>query len=200
MKRVLISLAALALASCNQARPSDDAPLAPLADAAGETSGVPLPPEASHTEQQAQAIPQRLTQQPQLLPDNRQREKPRQASLYTPPSGSPERVELMNSLRTQTRSELGGDAVFVVRELRSNGEWAFARLNPQWRDGRAIDAERTPLYRNNTDQMFDGLHTEAIWRKVRGRWTVYAHTIGSTDVWWLDHCDTVPHAVLGPGC
>ena len=36
-------------------------------------------------------------------------------------------------------------------------------------------------------------------RKERGRWTVFAHNIGSTDAWWLDFCPRVPKGLM-PGC
>lgn len=144
--------------------------------------------------------PQRLTQQPQLLSGERMSEKPRQATIYTPPAGSPERVDLMNGLRSQVRGELGGEAIFLVSELRSNGEWAFGNLDPQWRDGRTIDPRKTPLYQQNPGFPFDGLGIQAIWKKERGRWQVFAHAIGATDVWWGEYCDRVPHAVLGGVC
>lgn len=197
MKRVLVCCAVLGLASCDQARPSLDAPAGSV-EAAGETSGVPATPEV-----QAMAdvgTPQRLTQQPQLLSGERMSEKPRQATIYTPPAGSPERVDLMNALRSQVRGELGGEAIFLVSELRSNGEWAFGNLDPQWRDGRTIDPRKTPLYQQNPGFPFDGLGIQAIWKKERGRWQVFAHAIGATDVWWGEYCDRVPHAVLGGVC
>lgn len=208
MKRILFLGAVLGLAACDQGRPSQDAPssvVAPATATDDNASGsTPLPeapiyPVASDRTPLTDSVPQRLTQQPKLLSDSHQREKPRQATVYTPPAGSPERVELMNALRAQTRAVLGGDVVFVVGELRSNGQWAFGRMEPQWPNGRAISPLQTPLFRQNPDQMFDGLHTETIWRKTGNRWQVYAHQIGSTDVWWLEYCGLVPASVMR-GC
>jgi|GEM_PF-1165657 len=208
MKRILFLGAVMGLAACDQGRPSQDAPssvTAPATATDDKASGspplpeAPPPPIASDRTPSIDSVPQRLTQQPKLLLDGHQREKPRQATVYTPPAGSPERVELMNALRAQTRAALGGDVVFVVSELRSNGQWSFGRMEPQWPNGRAISPSQTPLLRQNPDQIFDGLRTEAIWRKTGNRWQVYAHQIGSTDVWWLEHCGLVPANVMR-GC
>lgn len=206
MKRILICGALLGLTACDQSRPSQDAPSGasptPVQVAVVETkapAAVPVTPEGDVA---ASAVAGRTTQQRNLLTTAVSPEKPRQRPvIHTPAVGSPERVELMNALRDKVRGDLGGEPIFVVRELRSNGDWAFARVEPTWRDGRAIDASRTPLYRRYSDpNALDGLHVEAIWKKERGRWQVYVHNIAATDVWWLDFCDRVPRAVLGAGC
>lgn len=199
MKRALILSAALCVAACEQDRRSQDAPSASSQSAGAEVAAT-APTVVPASPAPEASVPNRLTQQPQLLDQTRPQEKPRQASLYTPPAGSPERVALMNALREQVRGDLGGDPVFVVRQLRSDGQWAFGQLDPTWRDGRAIRPEATPLYRRMDGDAVDGLHTEAIWRKERGRWQVFAHNIGATDVWWLEFCDRVPRNVLGGGC
>ena len=207
MKRELVLTAAIvfAVAACDQARPSHDAPLPSAAsaqsDGAAATSPLPAVPSSPAPSSPAAStdIAPRLTQQPRLLETSRPPEKPRNVGIYTPPAGSPERVNLMNALRDKVRGELGGNAVFVVSELRSNGEWAFASVEPQWPDGAAINPRTTPLYRRDPDWPFDGLRTEAIWKKENGRWSVVAHAIGSTDVWWLDYCNRVPTPILR-GC
>lgn len=196
LKPALILLAGLAITSCDRALPSADAPTAPTAGAAQADPAAAVTPPP----QQQTTIPTHVTQQAPLLQSTPTREKPRQATLYTPPPGSAERVALMNALRAQVRGDLGTEPVFVVKELRSNGEWAFAKLEPTLRDGRPIDIERTPIYREHGPDALDGLRTEAIWRKERGRWQVHAHAIGATDVWWTEYCGTVPRTVMGPPC
>lgn len=105
----------------------------------------------------------------------------------------------MNALRNAVRNDLGGEVVFVVHVLRSDGDWAFAVLQPTWPDGRRIAPNTTPLYRRDGGEGLDGLRTEAIWRKERGRWQVFAHAVGATDVWWTAYCDRVPHGLMS-GC
>ncbi len=207
MKRILFCTALLALGACEQQNPSQDAPSL-ATGSAPETTGHERPASetASATDETRASsatgnspLPQRLTQQVPLMPPSARTEKPRQVAIYTPPVGSVERVELMNALRHRVRSELGGEATFVVSELRSNGQWAFAVTEPQWRDGRSIRLEHTPLYRSNPDQPIDGLRTEVIWKNDNGRWRVYQYVIGATDVWWLEYCDRVPRRILR-GC
>lgn len=181
MRSLWIPLALFAVAACDKGQPSKDAQLslasAPPATVTAEAAVPPTP------EPGAEAVAQ--SAQP--------------GAIYTPATGSQERTILLDGLRALVRDDLGGDVVFVVKTLRSSGEWAFAELEPQWRDGRRIDAAQTPLYRREPDWPFDGLHTEAIWHKVDGQWTIVAHMIGSTDVWWVDYCNRVPRGIL-TGC
>ncbi len=210
IKRILLCGTLLALASCDRTGPSQDAPTSAAsppvqvdvveATAPDENPAVePVAAQPNAPQTAASNTSQRISQQMPLLTPPPRSEKPRQVGVYTPPAGSVERVELMNALRNTVRGELGGEAVFVVNELRSNGQWAFAVLEPQWRDGSQIRMERTPIYRSNPDFPLDGLRTEAIWKKEGNRWRVYQHSIGSTDVWWLEHCDRVPRQILR-GC
>lgn len=121
------------------------------------------------------------------------------ARAYTPPSGSRERRELMDVIRLRTRQDLGTHAVFVVRNLRSDGQWAFAQLEPQHPDGSPIRPHTTPAYRDSPSKLSNNISIDAIWVKLNGSWNVYAYQIGARDVWWLAHCDAGAASVL-PGC
>lgn len=195
----LVLCALLTVVGCDRLQPSKDAPTPQQttgpALALSVAEAFPERPESS-----SGAPPEHLSQQLSMPVPAPRIDKPRRAGVYTPPPGSPERVDLMNALRNAVRNDIGGDPVFVVRDLRSNGEWAFGILEPTWSDGRRIVKEHTPLYRNSSDRAgLDGLRTEAIWRKERGRWQVQAHNIGATDVWWGEYCESLPHGLL-PGC
>lgn len=122
-----------------------------------------------------------------------------EAAFYSPPSGSRERKDLMDAIRLRTRAELGTHAVFVVRNLRSNGQWAFAQLEPQHPDGSPINPHTTPAHQHNPAKLANGIAIDAIWIRRNGNWQVYDHQIGARDVWWLAHCDVGAAAVL-PGC
>ncbi|WP_461344621.1 hypothetical protein [Brevundimonas sp. GN22] len=190
MRRVVIVGCVLALSACDRTRPSQDAPAGPSAlsvEAAIDTGQSPSPEAVSATA--SASVDMAATPV----------KSEGQDGIYTPPSGSPERTALMDALRGQVEGELGGRAEFVVKTLRSNGQWAFAEVEPQWPGGRRINPANTPLYREEPDWPFDGLHTEAIYRKMNGRWQVLHHSIGATDVWWVDHCHTVPRGIL-TGC
>lgn len=192
LSAVLLLCGTLCLSACDRQSPSKDAPNLASAGQQGQaTPSDPSPPPAPTT------APNHLSQQAPIIRDDAKIEKPRHRGIYTPPPGSAERVALMNALRGQVRGEVGADVVFVVTSLHSNGEWAFGQLEPNWPDGRAIRIEGTPAYKESPHM--DGLRTEAIWRRVRGRWTVFAHAVGSTDIWWLEHCDRVPKGLMR-GC
>lgn len=195
---ILIGLVAAAISACDRQTASMDAPAAtaPPATVSLETA-VPAVPVAAMPPSAPTTAPQYNSQQQPIISETARIEKPRQVGIHTPPRGSGERVALMNALRPVVRAELGGDVIFIVNDLRSNGEWAFASLEPTWPDGRRINPATTPISRQT--ELLDGLRTEAIWRKERGRWQVFAHGIGSTDVWWLDHCGRVPRGLM-PGC
>src|SRR5690606_7270263 len=144
--------------------------------------------------------PQHLSQQPPMPVPATRHEKPRLVGVYTPTPGSSERVALMNALRAAVRSDMGGDPIFMVRDLRSNGDWAFGVMEPTWAGGRRIVPEKTPLYQRTRDRDgLDGLRTEAIWHRNGARWQVEAHSIGATDVWWVEYCASMPFGLL-PGC
>lgn len=179
MRRALFIAGLLVLAGCEQARPSQDAPEGPVAPPVEAAAEVEAPPSTTD----AAAVPSRE----------------KTGTIHTPAPGSAERSALMDALRGAVEAELGGRAEFVVNTLRSDGEWAFAEVEPQWPGGRRIVAAETPLYRAEPDWPFDGLHTEAIFRKVDGRWQVLHHSIGSTDVWWVEHCRALPRGIL-TGC
>jgi len=188
-----LALAALIIGGCNPSKPSKDAP-----DTVVDTSRLVTGPASPQFNAADDAMAPAARVADTLQPETPTPTSPA-GNIYTPASGTAERKALMDALRAKVDSELGGQAEFVVKTLRSNGQWAFAEVEPQWPGGRRINPANTPLYRGDPDWPFDGLHTEAIWRKVDGRWTVFAHSIGSTDVWWTEHCNTVPRGIM-TGC
>gem|GEM_PF-2494353 len=119
--------------------------------------------------------------------------------VYTPQPASKERRELMDAVRNATREELGTHAVFVAHNLRSNGRWAFAQLDPQRPDGSTIQPAQTPVHQRAGTTQLDGLRIDVIWKKQSSRWQIHAYRIGATDVWWLSHC-TEGYPELLPGC
>lgn len=195
----------LAVTGCHQP-PSKDAPdpqgVASIAATPAEAAiaDVATPLVSSSGSSGAAQPPQVLSQQPPMRVPTARNGKPRRVGVYTPSPGSPERVALLNALRDAVRGDMGGDPIFVVRDLRSNGDWAFGVMEPTWEGGRPITPEQTPLYQRTRDRDgLDGLRTEAIWRREGARWRVVAHSIGATDVWWTGYCAGLPFGLL-PGC
>jgi hypothetical protein len=192
------------LAACDRLPASQDAPAAGAVVSAGApaggqsaSAGAAVDPVSGAA--RPAALAQIQTQQRPILDQPARAAKPRLPGIHTPAPGSPDRTAMMDSLRAVVRPDIGGDIVFVVRELRSNGTWAFAVLEPTRPNGRPIVLNDTPIYKRSDADLLDGLRTEAIWRKEGGVWRVEAHAIGATDVWWTDHCGRVPDGVL-TGC
>ena len=140
-----------------------------------------------------------LTQTAPLFSEPDLKSTPKEA-IYTPATGTRERSELMDAIRTATFNDFGTVVVFRVFNLRADGEWAFAQLEPQHPDGRALQPQSTPFYRNGgKDGDANGLRVDVIWRKQHRRWEVHAFKIGASDAWWLRHCGDGPGQVI-PGC
>ena len=95
-------------------------------------------------------------------------------------AGSAQRRAILDALRPTIQQRLGPNIVFVVRDIRVSGGWAFVKAEPQRRGGRPIDGS---AYFPNFDDM-DGLTVTALLRFQRGRWSLVDHAIGATDAWY----------------
>ena len=117
------------------------------------------------------------------------------AAFSVPPAGSPIRKDVLGTLRPVVEKRLGADVEFNVNLIRVQRDWAFVVADPQRKGGRPIDGWR--IFGEHFGNM-DGLRTEAVLRKERGRWRVVDHAIGATDVWY---CDVGPKSLkTGWGC
>lgn len=76
-------------------------------------------------------------------------------SFHTPPPGSVERKEILDAVREKVKELHELDVVFVVREMKASGDWAWVHTLPQSRDGSA-----------RYEDFF------ALLRKANGRWVV----------------------------
>lgn len=56
---------------------------------------------------------------------------------YTPPKESPERKEILDTLRTHLKKSFKVDAVFVVGHFKVKDGWAWIETNPRSADGKS---------------------------------------------------------------
>ena len=106
-----------------------------------------------------------------------------------------ERKAVLDALRPAVEARLGPNVEFVVADLRIEDGWAFIIADPQRKGGKPIDG--WAIFGEHFDNM-DGLRTEAVLRRTKGRWRVVDWGIGATDVWY---CDVGPRKLKrGYGC
>lgn len=113
-----------------------------------------------------------------------------QASCAQPAAlvpGPAERRAILAALRPVVERELGGPVEFVVTQIRVVGPHAFVIVTPRRPGGGAIAAP---------DPEMDGVRTEAIFTKRDGRWSVAAHGIGATDVWYAGEIENYPAGLI----
>ena len=102
---------------------------------------------------------------------------------------------MLDALRPKVEARLGPNVEFVVAHLRIEDGWAFVIADPQRKGGKPIDG--WAIFGEHFDNM-DGLRTEAVLRRTKGRWRVVDWGIGATDVWY---CDVGPKKLKrGYGC
>jgi hypothetical protein len=58
------------------------------------------------------------------------------AETYTPAKGSPERKEILDTLRRHLKKEFNIDAVFFVEHFKIRNEWAWLQVSPRSPDGK----------------------------------------------------------------
>ena len=121
-----------------------------------------------------------------------------QAALLALAAAAPapaERKAVLDALRPKVEARLGPNVEFAVAHLRIEDGWAFVIADPQRKGGKPIDG--WAIFGEHFDNM-DGLRTEAVLRRTKGRWRVVDWGIGATDVWY---CDVGPKKLKrGYGC
>jgi hypothetical protein len=104
-----------------------------------------------------------------------------QTTTYTPTTGSPERKQILEALRTPVEGELKRKVVFKVEHLKVQGKWAFMRGVPQQPGGKAMQYKGTEYQRAIEAGAFDDWIC-ALMQKQKGKWRVIRYVIGATDV------------------
>jgi hypothetical protein len=115
-------------------------------------------------------------------------------TVHEPARGTPERSDILNTVRPMVEARLGPPVEFVVDWMRSGYGWAFVHLSPQRPGGGAIDISRTTFA--GQAEFMGGLDTYALLRFQYNRWNLIDFVVGPTDVFW--HGDPL-YAQLPPG-
>ncbi|MCZ8155176.1 MAG: hypothetical protein O9264_03585 [Leptospira sp.] len=89
-----------------------------------------------------------------------------------------ERTEMLDLMRSKIKSELKFDVQFVVQHFKVSGDFAWLKADAKRLDGKEFVFENEGEY--------DCCHVEALFGKVKGKWTLVEGNYFSTDVWWSD--------------
>ena len=111
----------------------------------------------------------------------------RASPIHSPPSGSVERTAILDAIRPQAESELGGPVKFVVKAIRVSGAYAYVDVRPQKPNGQP--------YRIRRPDWMDA-YADAILIRRGTRWSVLQFVLGAGDVWYGDYCGRVPDGLL----
>lgn len=98
---------------------------------------------------------------------------------------NPRRKPLLDALRQPIEQDLGQPVQFMVKTLRTQGNWAFIVATPQTKTGEAIDFARTHYAQAMVDGVFDGSTIFALLKADNNVWSVTEFVIGPTDVAYL---------------
>lgn len=95
---------------------------------------------------------------------------------------SPDRLMILDLLRTKVKPQIKQDVSFVVRSLQIKNNYAFLKGNVRDAKGGKIDFSKTIFKNDEKEGMFDGDPVYALFKKVNGKWKYLVHAIGPTDV------------------
>jgi hypothetical protein len=100
-------------------------------------------------------------------------------------AADPLRKVLLDTLRPTIERDLSQKKlVFVVRTLRTQGDWAFADVAPRTPAGRPVDFRKTRHAERLRLGMLDDDTVFALLKRSGGRWKVVTFAVGPTDVAW----------------
>lgn len=114
---------------------------------------------------------------------------PIQALAWEEPArGSALRGDLMDALRPHAEAIFGAPVVFVVQELRVDGDVAFGMLRPvRPGGGEIVYDDLAPEYREYEERDYWNGPDMQVLYELSGRTWVATHQVqGATDAWWAD--------------
>ncbi|HUC82389.1 MAG TPA: hypothetical protein VMR70_15900 [Flavisolibacter sp.] len=104
---------------------------------------------------------------------------------------NPERKALLEALKKGLQPQLRLKPQLVVKQLMLKEGFAYFVGQVKNGEGKSIDFTKT-AYKDEVEAgLFDGDNTNALLKKVAGRWKLLVFTIGPTDVpwgcWWKEY-------------
>ena len=121
-------------------------------------------------------------------------------AYYTPARNTAERRAVMDAARVPMLRELGQKVIFLVKELRTDGEWCFLMAEPLRPDGSKLDWYSTRFANDwANDAMSDVVMV--LMRRRASDWQVVDYVIGPTDVHWYNWITSygLPEGLFNPG-
>ena len=106
----------------------------------------------------------------------------------TPARGTAIRQAIIDAARDPVSADIGLEVVFVVKVLRSDGNWAYLEATPVQPDGKPLDWTATKL----AGDWQSGAMSDAVMvllNRQTGGWQVVDHVVGPTDVFWYTWLD-----------
>lgn len=101
--------------------------------------------------------------------------------VYTPKTGSKERVDLLNAVRDPLEDRIHQEVIFRVSHLKVQDGWVFLIAQARTKGDKPIDYKGTVL-EWSTSEFDEGVI--AILRYKRKRWDIVQHSYFTSDVWW----------------
>ncbi|WP_165937604.1 hypothetical protein [Antarcticimicrobium sediminis] len=140
------------------------------------------------------------TPQPGPQPTPQVRVTPSARSYYTPARNTAERSAIMDAARVPMLQELGQRVIFLVKTLRTDGEWCFLMAEPLQPNGRKLNWYSTRFANDWANDAMSDLVMVLMHRQGSG-WQVVDYVIGPTDVHWYNWIDSygLPERLFNPG-
>jgi len=118
---------------------------------------------------------------------------PVMAEVITPQPGTPERSDILDSVRVMVGYDLGGPIEFTDVGIGIEDGFGFVTATATRPGGKPINIHQTPLVLRDevpTD-FIDGTTVQAFITQAGGDWYVHEYVVGATDVWWMGdpYCD-----------
>lgn len=121
-----------------------------------------------------------------------------QVKVTHPGQGTPERIAILDGMRSTTQANLKIPEVqYVVGTINVVNDWAYVSASAKRKDGKPINAKEVCAYEIHGDGCIKNI--EAVLRNVNGTWKIDNYVAGATDVWQMEYCDKkgFPFEVLG---
>jgi hypothetical protein len=104
---------------------------------------------------------------------------------YTPKMGSVERNQIISVVKKNFAAELTKPVKLRINAFKIHKGWSFLRGVLLNNAGKPMDYHGTPYQDAVDDGVFDDWFC-ALLRNVNGKWQLVVHSIGATDVPYLD--------------